>query len=135
MKPESWLHIICAGIGLIIVIQIFLLTVTFDMKGRIGYFESWKDNIVDELKGYRMRFAQEEIISPFELALITTKPIEISTGNWVSGVHVIDAKRQERTSFEVPLDGPEDKELINLIAGIAFRLDEYTLSFDKLSDL
>jgi len=131
---NKFVNFTSAGIAIIIALQIFILTVIFGMKGRMGYMEAQDNHILNLLRARRIHIAQEEITRPFEVALITIKPFKISKENWMSGLHVIDAKNQQRISFEVPLDGSDDKELINLITGIAFRLDEYSLSFGKLKD-
>lgn len=136
MKTENWIQIICAGIGLIIVIQIFLLTITFSMKGRIGYFEGMPTRINDIAEALRDRgifLAREEIIRPFETALITTKPVEVSPGNWMSLIHVMDTQNLQRTTYEVKIDGPDDKALRHRLTGITYELDETALQFYKLS--
>lgn len=135
MKPENWIQIICGGIGLIIIILIFLLTVTFNMKGRIGYFESMPPRINDIAIALRDRgifLAREEIIKPFDIALITTAPIEASPGNWMSAVHVLDKEKLQHRIFKIKLEGSGDKTLKHRIAGIATLLDETALSFSKL---
>jgi hypothetical protein len=139
MKAEKWLEIIVC----VVIIGLLggLLKLTFDMKYSLGKLEGTTsstseriDRIVAVMPDMMIRVAHEETKKPFKAALITTKPIERSPGNWISVVHFMDTEKVKRSTFEVPLDGPDDEELKNLITGIAFRLDEYSLSFNKLKN-
>lgn len=139
MKAEKWLEIIVCVV--IIGLLGWLLKLTVDMKYSLGKLEGTTsstservDRIVAVMPNMMIRVAHEETKKPFKAALITTKPIERSPGNWISVVHFMDPEKIERSTFEIPLDGPDDKELKNLITGIAFRLDEYSLSFNKLKN-
>jgi hypothetical protein len=128
-KNVNWAEILVGGI--ILLLLSLLLGLVFDMKGTLGFLQSKtnensrrSDGIVSILSDIGIRIASEEI----------RKPFEVSPGKWASAVHVMDMQNLLRTTFEIPLDSPEDMVTSTLVNGIAWEHGADSVSFERLAD-
>jgi len=98
------------------------LDATADRLGRIA----------EALPYLNVRIAQEEISRPIKVAVVTTKPQQVSSGDWRAAIHVIDPNKAQRHTYSIELDGPKDKKLIYLIGGSVISSDVNAVSFAQL---
>jgi len=62
----------------------------WDMNPKVTETARRVDRIVDVLPDVKIRIAQEDLQKRVRLALLTTEPTEIRTGEWATMVEVID---------------------------------------------
>lgn len=116
MKLSDYIAIFAV---IIVAILILVLTQLFIIKGTLGETCERVDHISNYLPRLGIMVANEELRKEIEGALLTTKPAEVSPGNWVIEVHVFDINTGTRTSFGIEMDDPEDIRYLALISGIA----------------
>lgn len=132
MKPEKWLEILVVGI--ILSGLAWLLVQVFDMKGTVTSTAQRLDRIASVLPDIRVRIAQEELSKAIQLAVISTKPVEVSQGEWISAVHVLDTENRRLTTYRVKLQGPNDDRAMVLVTGSVFQSDDRAVPFSKLQE-
>lgn len=91
------------------------------------------DRIASALPDVRIRIAKEELSKSLTTAVVLVDPVKTSKGNWVAGLHVIDATAMTRSTYLVPVKGPEDKEVAWLARGAVFEADPDAVSFKTLA--
>ncbi len=130
MKSEKWLELLVGGI--ILVGLAWLLTQVFDMKGTVTATAQRTERIASALPGIGVRIAQEELSKPIQLAVISTKPVEVTQGEWVSAVHVLDTGNARMTTYRLKLQGANDNRAKLLVTGSVFLSDDRAVSFSQL---
>ncbi|MGJ0534794.1 MAG: hypothetical protein ACR65W_16280 [Methylocystis sp.] len=93
------------------------------------------DRIAAVLPDVRIKIAHEEISKPIQAAIVVTEPSEISAGNWVTAIHLLETAKQKRRTYFVPVKGPNDNTAAYLASGAAVSLDSDSISFETLSSL
>ncbi len=91
------------------------------------------DRIAAALPDVRIRIAKEELSRPVESAMVVLDPIMTPKGEWITGIHVMDAANKTRSTYLVSAKGSQDKEIACLASGVVFGTDPNALSFKTLA--
>jgi len=91
------------------------------------------DRIAAALPDIRIRIAKEELSKPVETAVVVLDPAKTSKGKWLTGVVVMDATTSTRSTYLVPVKGPQDREIAWLASGAVVETDPDALSFKTLA--
>lgn len=75
MKSERWIEILVVGIMLAGLA--WLLTKVYEMNGTVVSTAQRVDRIALVLPDIRVRIAQEELSRQIQMAVISTKPVEV----------------------------------------------------------
>lgn len=90
------------------------------------------DRIVTALPGIGVQIAEEEIIRAIQAVVVTTKPVEVSRGNWVSTMHILNPSTAQRMTYTVSVTGPDDKKLKYLVWENVMGHGGNAISFSRL---
>lgn len=122
----------------------WLLTQTYGINRALGSLEAKVDAKLSEHSGridriasvlpdVRIRITKEELSKPLATVVVVVDPVETSKGKWVTSLHVIDATAKTRSTYLIPVKGPEDKEVAWLATGAVFEADPEAVSFKTLA--
>ncbi|MEW6264110.1 MAG: hypothetical protein AB1641_13635 [Thermodesulfobacteriota bacterium] len=122
----------------------WLINQTYAINRAVGSLEAKVDaklsehwgrieRIASVLPDVRIRIAKEELSKPVATAVVVVDPVKTSKGNWIAGLHVIDTMAMTKSTYLVPVKGPEDKEVAWLASGAAVETDPDAVSFKSLA--
>jgi len=89
------------------------------------------DRIAKALPEMGKHIAWEEVFNPFLTAVITTKPFKKSGNLWVRNVYIIDTIENTLTTYEIPLNSPNDRRELYAIIGSAHQLEPTIATFKQ----
>ena len=99
------------------------------MNPKVSETANRVDRIVDALPDVKIRIAQEDLAKQIRVAIVTTKPEEVSAGKWISAIHVLDYISGKRKSYKAVLSGRDDRYASYLVTGLASITAQDKLSF------
>lgn len=137
METSRWLEVI---VGSIILAALgFYGTELFKMEAGIATLDTKEGTVAERvekiaqvLPDIRVRVAQEEVSKPIQVAVVTTKPVEIH-GDWLSAIHVFDPSANQRFTYVVKVDGPNDSRVQEIVGGSVYETDSNAVSLMQVA--
>ena len=124
MNKELWIPTL---VGAIILGTLGWLAVTvFQMNSTLSKVEiRWTetsarvDRIASAIPSWAIQVASEELVRPITTAVVSTKPVQLDSGEWKIAIHIIDVDGSMKTTFELPVKGQGDREPLYTLLGTA----------------
>jgi len=91
------------------------------------------DNIVRRLHDMGLTIAQEELLLPYQAAVVASKPLFLGPGKWVTAVSLYDPSRMCRETFLMESDRPGDGTIHCFISGTVHNMGRRPLAFAQLA--
>lgn len=101
----------------------------WDMNPKVVNTEVRVERIVDILPEVKIRIAQEDVSRRIPTAIVTTEPVMGSSGQWANIVHLVNYSSGKKSSYKVPLKGPNDLSGRYLVSGLAQESGRQRVSF------
>src|ERR1700726_2275462 len=105
----------------------------FDINSTVTMTANRVDRIVDALPELRVRIAGEELDKRIALVMLTRNPTEVSPGNWIRVIELLDYEHGRLTQFTLPARGADDQSAVYAVSGLANRIAIDKISFDEYS--
>ncbi|HXA47387.1 MAG TPA: hypothetical protein VNW52_07140 [Burkholderiaceae bacterium] len=146
-KPEkrNWLleyapHIIIPCIGAVLAVGAWILIELYRMNASEAKMDAKLnensvriDRIAAVLPDVRIKIAKEELSKPISVAVVVRDPAKTTKGKWITAVQVIDNVAKTQSTYALPVNGPDDKEIGWLTGGAATDSDSEAVSFKLMS--
>ena len=91
------------------------------------------NRIADALPDMNVRLAFEEVHRPLQSAIVATRAVEDSAGQWTMRFHIVDSENSKLSTFVCSLDGMDDQGPIWSVMGLAYDVEPQMRSASSLT--
>ena len=120
----------------------WLLTQVYEIKSSMSSMERTiyntserVDKIAEVLPDIRVKVASEELMLPYSMALITTKPVTVTHETRIVRVYLLDTEHNKKETYSITFSDPDSLSFNYRLSGKVLTSNSKPISFRELKTM